>query len=135
MIADCVLFLAEDEAEADRIKAKNDLESYVYSLRNSLSDVKAKLPDKADDIASLEKEVDELAKWLDDNQQAAKDEYEERRKELEQKAMPLMKSFYEQGGAGAAPGGFPGAAPGGFPGGAPGAGAAAEDGPSVEEVD
>ena len=81
--------------EADRVKVKNNLVSYTYSLRNSLSNVKARLPDRADDITNLDKDVDELAKWLDDNQAVTKEEYEEGRKELGQKAMPLMKSFHE----------------------------------------
>ena len=63
---------------------------------------------------------------------------EERQKELEAVANPIMQKLYSS--AGGAPGGFPGGAPGGFPGGAPGGfpgagGAGAEEGPSVEEVD
>ena len=101
--------------------------------------MKAKLPDKSSEIAALESKIDETIKWLDESQAATKDEYEERRKEIEEESTPLMKAFYEQGGApGGMPGmggagGFPGGAPGGFPGGA--AGGADADGPSVEEVD
>ena len=116
------LVAAEDEAEASRIQAKNGLESYTYSLRNSLTDVKAKLPGKSSEIAALEATIDETVKWLNESQQATKDEYEERRKEIETESTPLIKAFYEQGGA---PGGFRGV----------GAGGAAEDGSSVEEVD
>ena len=126
---------AEDEAEAGRIQAKNGLESYTYSLRNSLSDVKGKLPDKASEIAALEAKIDETVKWLDESQQATKDEYEERRKESEEASTPLMKVFYEQGGVLGEGSGFSVGAPGGFPGAGDPAGAGAEDGPSVEEVD
>ena len=71
--------------------------------------------------------------WLDENQQASREEYEEHQKELEGIANPIMMKFY--GGAGG-PGGMPGG-PGGFPG-AGGPGGAAgdqDDGPTVEEVD
>ena len=37
---DCFHFLAEDEAAAARITSKNALESYAYSLHNSLTDEK-----------------------------------------------------------------------------------------------
>ena len=94
MLTDC--FAAEDEAAAARITAKNGLESYTYLLRNSLS---TKLPDKSSEIAALEAKIDETVKWLDESQQAMKDEYEERRKEIETESTPLMKAFYEQGGA------------------------------------
>lgn len=126
--------LAEDEAAASRIQAKNGLESYAYNLRNSLTD--EKLADKFDaaDKAKLKTAVDDAITWLDNSQEASKEEYEERQKELEGVANPIMQKLY--GAAGGA-GGFPGGAPGGFPGGgAPGGfPGASEEGPSVEEVD
>lgn len=127
------LSIAEDEEAASRIQAKNGLESYAYNLRNSITD--EKLADKFDpaDKTKLTTAVDEAISWLDASQEASKDEYESKQKELEAIANPIMQKLY--GGAGGAPGGFPGAggAPGGFPGGAPPAGG--EEGPSVEEVD
>ena len=92
------VLIAEDEAEASRIQAKNGLESYTYSLCNSLSDVKTKLPDKSSEIAALETKIDECIKWLDESQAATK-EYEERRKEIEEESTSLMKAFYKQGDA------------------------------------
>jgi heat shock 70kDa protein 1/2/6/8 len=75
--------LAEDEAAAARIAAKNGLESYTYNLRNSLND--EKLPDKfeAADKTKLEGAVNETIKWLDASQEGSKEEYEEKQKELE----------------------------------------------------
>ena len=92
----------------------------------------------AEDKEKLQKAVEETIKWLDDSHEASKEEYEDRQKELEGIANPIMQRFYGAAGAGAGgpggPGGFPGGAPGGFPG-AGGAPNANEDGPSVEEVD
>jgi heat shock protein 1/8 len=134
MVNDAEKYKAEDEAAAARITAKNGLESYSYNLRNSLND--SSLADKfeAGDKAKLETAVNETISWLDASQEGSKEEYEEKQKELESIAMPIMQKLY--GAAGGAPGGFPGGA-GGAPGGFPGAGGAAggEDGPSVEEVD
>ncbi|KAG2041754.1 heat shock protein 70 [Suillus americanus] len=122
-----------DEAAAARIQAKNGLESYAYNLRNSITD--EKLADKFDpaDKSKLESSVNETISWLDASQEASKEEYEGKQKELESIANPIMQKLY--GAAGGAPGGFSGGA-GGFPGGAPGGfPGAGEDGPSVEEVD
>ncbi|KAH0827101.1 heat shock protein HSS1 [Lanmaoa asiatica] len=134
MVNEAEKYKAEDEAAAARIQAKNGLESYSYNLRNSLTD--EKLADKFDpaDKAKLKSAVDETVAWLDGSQEASKEEYEEKQKELESIANPIMQKLY--GAAGGA-GGFPGGgAPGGFPGGgAPGGFPGAEDGPSVEEVD
>ena len=131
---------AEDEAAASRITAKNGLESYAYNLRNTLTDPATGDKFPADDKAKLQAAVDEAISWLDNSQEASKEEYEEKQKELEGVANPIMQKLYA--GAGGAPGGgFPGGAPGGFPGGpggfpgGAGAPGASEDGPSVEEVD
>ncbi|KAK3944469.1 Hsp70 chaperone [Diplogelasinospora grovesii] len=132
MLAEAEKFKEEDEAEARRVAAKNGLESYAYSLRNTLSDSKVDEKLDAGDKEKLKSEIDKIVNWLDENQQASREEYEEHQKELEAVANPIMMKFYGAGGAGGMPGGMPGGAPGGFPG-APGAGG--DEGPTVEEVD
>lgn len=100
-----------------------------------------KLADKFDpeDKSKLESAVNEAISWLDASQEGSIEEYNEKQKELEAIANPIMQKLYSQAGAGGAGGfpgagaGFPGGAPPGAPGGFPGAGG--EDGPSVEEVD
>ena len=132
---------AEDDAAAARIQSKNGLESYAYNLRNSLNDEKLSSKFDPADKSKLESAINDTISWLDSSQEASKEEYEDKQKELEGVANPIMQKLY--GGAGGE-GGFPGGA-GGFPGGAggfPGGGGApggfpgaSEDGPSVEEVD
>jgi len=134
MLAEAEKYKAEDEAEAGRISAKNGLESYAYSLRNTLSDSKVDEKLDAADKEALKAEIDKTVAWLDESQQATKEEYEEHQKELEAVANPIMMKFYgSSAGDGGMPGGMPGG-PGGFPG-AGGAGATHDDGPTVEEVD
>jgi len=128
MVADAEKYKAEDEAAAERITAKNGLESYAYNLRNTLSDEKVGGKLDAADKAKLEKAVDEEIKWMDRSQEASKDEFEQHKKDLEKVANPIMMKLYGQGGG--MPGGMPGGAPGGFPAEAPGGA-----GPTVEEVD
>jgi len=138
MVNDAEKYKAEDAKVAERVAAKNGLESYAYTLRNTLQDEKIASHIDAGDKDKLNKAIDETIEWLDHNQEATKEEYESRRKDLEGVANPIMTKMYQQAGAGAAPGaapgGFPGAAPGGFPG--AGAGnAGSNNGPTVEEVD
>ncbi|KAG7883432.1 hypothetical protein KL938_002669 [Ogataea parapolymorpha] len=128
MVAEAEKFKEEDEKEAARIAAKNGLESYAYSLKQTASEKQFEEKVDASKRESLNKAIDETISWLDNNQSATTDEYEDRRKELEGIANDALKDLYAAGGApgGAAPGGFPGAG-----GAAPGA----DQGPSVEEVD
>jgi heat shock 70kDa protein 1/2/6/8 len=142
MLSEAEKYKAEDEAEAARISAKNGLESYAYSLRNTVSDPKVGEKLSGSDKESLTKEIDVVVEWLDNNQMATKDEYESKQKELEGVANPIMMRFYQESGGAPGAGGMPGGmggmpgGPGGFPGGAPGAGGPGHDeGPTVEEVD
>jgi L1 cell adhesion molecule like protein len=136
MVSDAEKYKAEDEAAAARISSKNSYESYAYNLRNSLQDEKIGDKLEAADKEKLTKAVDEAISWLDNNQEASKEEYESRQKELEEIANPIMMKLYQQ--AGGAPGGAPGGFPGGFPGAAGGAAApnaGGDNGPTIEEVD
>jgi len=136
MLAEAEKFKDEDEAEAKRVAAKNGLESYAYSLRNTLNDSKVDEKLDAADKEKLKSEIDKVVAWLDESQQATREEYEEHQKELEAVANPIMMKFYGAGGApGGMPGGMPGGAPGGFPGAGGAGGAGGDDGPTVEEVD
>merc|ERR1719324_1220133 len=120
---------AEDELNKSKIEAKNGLENYCFTMRNTLQE--EKLQDKFEDgdKDKIEKAVQEALDWLDKNQLAEKDEFEAKQKELEGIVNPIMMKVYQAAGGGGMPeGGMPG---GGFGGGAaPGAG-----GPTVEEVD
>ncbi|KAK9243986.1 heat shock protein 70 family [Lipomyces tetrasporus] len=138
MVSEAEKYKEDDEKEAARIAAKNGLESYSYSLKNTLTEEAVNEKLDAADKDKLQKAIDETVEWLDSNQTATTEEFSDRQKELEGVANPIMMKFYNAGGApgGAAPGGFPGAgagAPGGAPGGFPGAGGS--EGPTVEEVD
>jgi len=119
MVQEAEKYKDDDKKQRDRIEAKNHLENYAYTIRSSLQDeaVAGKL--NPDDKTKLNGAVDSALSWLDTHQNANKEEFEAKQKELEGTAMPIMsKLAQEAGGAGGA-GGFPGGA-GGFPGGAGG---------------
>ena len=81
-------YKAEDEANRVRIEAKNSLDS--YSMKNTMADAKlaGKLSD--DDKKSVEDKINETIAWLDANQSAEKEEYEQKQKELEAVVNPIL---------------------------------------------
>jgi len=135
MVADAEKFREQDRQTQDRIKAKNGLENYIYSLRNTVNDEKfaGKIPEN--DKKAIIKAVDEAQKWLDTNEAAEKDEFEHKQKEVEKIAMPLMQKMYQS--MGGAPGGMPdmGGMGGGDGGDDQGSSSGGGSGPTVEEVD
>merc|ERR1711943_158057 len=118
---------AEDEANKQKVEAKNSLENYGFTMRNTLNDEKLKDKFEDGDKEKIEQAVQESLDWLDKNQLAEKDEFEAKQKEVEGIVNPIMMKVYQAAGGGGMPeGGMPG---GGMPGGGGGAG------PTVEEVD
>merc|ERR1712159_985311 len=121
-------FRAEDEMHKKKVEAKNGLENYCFTMRNTLSEEKLKDKFETADKEAIEKAVQDALDWLDKNQLAEADEFEAKQKELEGVVNPIMMKVYQAaGGGGDMPdmGGM-----GGAPGGAPPTG-----GPTVEEVD
>jgi L1 cell adhesion molecule like protein len=135
MVNDAAKFEAQDKLQRERIDAKNGLENYAFSMKNTVSDpnVAAKL-DEADKKTVLDA-VEGALQWLQNNQEASKEEFEHRQKEVEGVCTPVMTKMYQAGGgAGGMPGGMPDMS--GFGGaGASSAGPSASSGPKVEEVD
>jgi L1 cell adhesion molecule like protein len=131
MVQEAEKFKAEDEANKAKIEAKNGLENYCFSMRNTLQEEKLKDKFEGDDKENIEKAVQEALDWLDKNQLAEKDEFEAKQKELEAIVNPIMMKVYQAAGGGA--GDMPDMGGMGGAGAPPGAGGGS--GPTVEEVD
>merc|ERR1712182_126868 len=129
MVSEAEKFKAEDEANKAKIEAKNGLENYCFTMRNTLQEEKLKDKFEGDDKDKIEKAVQETLDWLDKNQLAEKDEFEAKQKELEGVVNPIMMKVYQAAGG---EGGMPDMS-GGMPGGGMGGGGGG--GPTVEEVD
>jgi L1 cell adhesion molecule like protein len=127
MVEEAEKYKQEDESNKAKIDAKNGLENYCYQMKTSMDNFKEENL-SAEDKETLTKKIDEVLAWLEGNQQAEKEEFDAKQKELEAVANPIMMKAYQSGGA------PPGA---GMPeGGMPDfAGAGAGNGPTVEEVD
>merc|ERR1711862_898215 len=87
----------------NRIEVKNGLENYCYSLKSTMSSEQVKDKIEEGDKKSLEEKIEETMKWLDANQ-VEKEEYEEKQKELEGVALPILQKM---GGGAGGPGGMP----------------------------
>jgi len=75
MVKEAEKYKGEDETNKLRIEAKNGLENYAYSLRNTTKDEKIAEKLASGDKESLNKAIDEAISWLDANQHATKEEY------------------------------------------------------------
>merc|ERR1712213_251957 len=139
MVSEAEKYKAEDDANKGKVEAKNDLESYVFNLRNTLNDENVGGKLETGDKEKVTAIVEETIAWMDSTYDVQeKSVYEAKQKEIESVVNPIMTKMYQQtGGAGGMPGNMPAgfdpsqfAGAGGASGAAPGAGE-----PKVEDID
>lgn len=142
MVEDAEKYKAEDDEAKAKIEARNTLENYCYTLRNTLTEDKVKDKISEEDKKSIEDKVAEVLKWMDENDTAEKEEYDEKQKSVEAVATPIITKMYQSGdGAGMPAGmagmpGMPGAAAAaGATSGAGGGAATGGDDVEISEVD
>lgn len=102
MIKEAEEFEEEDRALKEKIEAKNALENYIYSIKNSVND-EAQLGSKItdEDKKTVLDAIKEKNDWMDSNgASASKDDLDEKKAELEAVVNPITTKLYGQGGGG-----------------------------------
>ena len=130
MCKDAEKYAESDRLAKERVESKNALENYAYSMKNTMNEEKTAALIPEDDKKKVQDACQEAIQWLDGAQEASKDEYDSRMKELEAICSPIVTKMYEQQGGAPGAGGMPAAGAGGAA-----SGAAPGAGPQVEEVD
>lgn len=99
MIKDAEKFADDDKKLKERIDAKNDLESYAYSLKTQLAD-KDKLGGKLsdDEKTKIEEASQDAISWIESNAQADASDIKSKKKELEAIVTPIITKLYSKDG-------------------------------------
>lgn len=100
MVEEAEEFAEEDRLLKEKVEARNGLEHAAYSVKNQISDEENEDALSEEDRETVEEAVDELIDWLDMNQDADKEEYEEKRDEFMELVQPIMGQLGGAGGGG-----------------------------------
>merc|ERR1719164_74472 len=90
MVDEAERYKAEDEANKVRVEAKNSLENYCYSMKNTMGDEKLASKISPEDKTKIDEVLTSTTGWLDANQMAEKEEYEAKQKEVEAIINPIL---------------------------------------------
>jgi len=95
MVDDAAAFEEEDKLVKERVEAKNNMESYAYSLKRQIED-KEQLGGKIsdDDKEKIQNIVDEKLEWLKDHEEATAEEFNAVKKDIEEVANPIIAKLY-----------------------------------------
>eukprot|EP01029_Cantina_marsupialis_P009997 TRINITY_DN2294_c0_g2_i1.p1 TRINITY_DN2294_c0_g2~~TRINITY_DN2294_c0_g2_i1.p1 ORF type:complete len:661 (+),score=263.40 TRINITY_DN2294_c0_g2_i1:41-2023(+) len=99
MVQEAEEYADEDKSLKEKIDARNGLEGYLYNLRNMIEDEEKGVAGKISDEEkeTIESIVNDALDWLDENDEAEKEELDDKRKEVEKIVNPIMSSLYGQG--------------------------------------
>merc|ERR1711990_306713 len=100
MVKEAEQFAEEDKKLKEKVEARNELEGYLYGLKNQVAD-KEKLGAKLseEDAGTITDAVEKGIEWLEENQEADPEEYKEQKKSVEEIVSPIISGIYEGGGA------------------------------------
>ena len=96
MIKTAEQFKEEDEKLKENIDAKNDLENYLYNLKNSMTKKEDSPPDFLEVKEKIDPIVEEGLKWLEENPKMETSAYKDKLKEYQDISNPLLQKLYSQ---------------------------------------
>lgn len=94
MVREAEEFAEEDKRERERIDAKNSLDSYCYSMKNTINDEKTSSVLSSEDKNAIEIKLTEVMAWVGTAEHAEKEEYESMQKDLEAVCNPIIGKMY-----------------------------------------
>jgi heat shock protein 1/8 len=100
MVADAEKFAEEDTLKRDALDAKNELENYVYNIRNTLNDPKLTDMIGVEDRSTVETMITSCTQYIEANPNGTMEEYGEKRKEAESIWNPIISNIYQKAQSG-----------------------------------
>ena len=115
MVQEAAEFEEEDKKVHEKIEARNALESYAYSMKKTLGDSARGVADKigGDDREAIEEALEEVNVWLDDHQDAEKEDFDEKLRDVQDSCAPIISKVYRESDDGGSGGGGSGGSGGG----------------------
>jgi L1 cell adhesion molecule like protein len=98
MCKDAEKYAEADKVARERVESKNGLENYAFSMKNTANDEKTGAMLDDDDKQKILEACEEAIKWLETAQEADKEEYDARQKELEAVCTPIITKMYQSAG-------------------------------------
>lgn len=90
LVEEAAKYEAEDKLRFERVEAKNQLESYLYNVRNSLNEEGMKEKLGADEAVKAQAAVDDGMQWLSSHDDEEKEVYVSKHKEVEDVIRPIL---------------------------------------------
>ncbi len=95
MLSEAEKFAEQDKQRKELIDSRNELENYIYAIKNSLSDATIEQSLTADEKQAVEKINSETIKWMELDEVRKAEEYKSKLKEVEKIWHPIISKAYK----------------------------------------
>jgi len=96
MVNDAEKFKADDDAQREKMAARNELETYCFNMKSTIEGRSVRQKMTTSDLKTVENACDEALRWLEVNQNADLEELQERRKVAEAACGPCITRLYQE---------------------------------------
>merc|ERR1712242_303097 len=96
MVNDAEKFKADDDAQRERMAARNELETYCFNMKSTIEGRSVRQKMTTSDLKTVENACDEALRWLEMRQGADLEELQERRKVAEAACGPCITRLYQE---------------------------------------
>ncbi|EDR24499.1 heat shock 70 kDa protein, putative [Entamoeba dispar SAW760] len=97
MIRETEKYKAEDDENKARIETKNQIENMCYSMKNTIKEMGDKI--SSEDKKKAEEIIEKNLRWIDNNQNGSKEEYEKKKEEMEKEIGRIYSKIYQGRGS------------------------------------
>nr|AFM45297.1 heat shock protein 70I(B4) [Habrobracon hebetor] len=97
MLAEAERYRDQDQQQRDKVAARNQLESYIFSVKSAVQDCGNKLTES--DKSQVLETCEHTIQWLDNNTLAEKEEFEHKLQEVQKTLSPIMTKMHTGGQA------------------------------------
>ncbi|XP_046478732.1 major heat shock 70 kDa protein Ab-like [Neodiprion pinetum] len=96
MLSEAERYREQDSQQRERVATRNQLESYIFSVKQAVQEQGSKLPQQDKDmVINL---CEETIRWLDSNTLADKEEYQHKLETVQRQCQPIMTKLHQGGG-------------------------------------
>merc|ERR1719239_1166197 len=96
MVNDAEKFKADDDAQRERMAARNELETYCFNMKSTIEGRSVRQKMTTSDLKTVENACDEALRWLEMHHGADLEELQERRKVAEAACGPCITRLYQE---------------------------------------
>ena len=96
MISQAEKFAEHDKKIREKLEARNQFESYLYKIRNSIMNEELKSKLGENNCKTIAQTIIEGIQWIEDNEDLSKKEYDAKLQEYENIIAPLLTTAYKQ---------------------------------------